>query len=160
MDLVCMPHVLEFSQNPHQTLREVERILVPEGTVILTGFNPYSFWGLRRRLSRSMHYPWQGRHFSLARIKDWLALLGFELIVTGTVAHRLPINDPVWMHRLEWMDKGYGAKCCALMGGVYYLVAKKRVVNMTLLKPNWKNTTSQLGLVTNTSKARPIKREE
>ena len=48
IDLICLPHVLEFSRNPHQTLREVERVLVPEGHLILTGFNPISAWGIKQ----------------------------------------------------------------------------------------------------------------
>ena len=50
IDLVVLPHVLEFHDNPHQILREVERILIPDGQLVVTGFNPLSLWGLRRRL--------------------------------------------------------------------------------------------------------------
>ena len=48
IDLVVMPHILEFAEDPHQVLREVERVLVPEGHVVITGFNPASLWGLRQ----------------------------------------------------------------------------------------------------------------
>jgi len=61
VDLVCLPHSLEFCVDPHQSLREVARILVPEGYLLLTGFNPISPWGLRRLLSRHKDYPWCGR---------------------------------------------------------------------------------------------------
>jgi SAM-dependent methyltransferase len=78
-DLVVLPHVLEFSDEPHQILREVERILIPEGQVIVVGFNPLSLWGMKRKLDRSGEFPWNGSYLSLNRLKDWLQLLGFEV---------------------------------------------------------------------------------
>ena len=52
LDLVVLPHTLELSADPHQVLREVERVLVPEGRVVLSGFNPASLWGLRQGRGR------------------------------------------------------------------------------------------------------------
>jgi SAM-dependent methyltransferase len=81
IDLVVMPHILEFAQEPHQVLREVDRVLVPEGHVIITGFNPASLWGLRQALVRAgagPYLPRDGQFISLPRIKDWLKLLSFE----------------------------------------------------------------------------------
>ena len=60
VDLVVLPHVLEFAADPHQILREVERVLVPEGQVLISGFNPFSLWGIKRRLAgRQAAFPWQ-----------------------------------------------------------------------------------------------------
>src|SRR5262245_16566632 len=56
-DLVLLPHVLEFSDNPHQVLREVARILMPEGHVVVSGFNPWSMWGARQAFERSDAFP-------------------------------------------------------------------------------------------------------
>jgi len=67
-DLVVLPHVLEFSMDAHQILREVERILIPEGHLIILGFNPISLWGLRNRFDRSGCFPWHGTYLSLARL--------------------------------------------------------------------------------------------
>ncbi|NMG04678.1 class I SAM-dependent methyltransferase, partial [Azoarcus taiwanensis] len=76
VDLVLLPHVLEFSRHPHEVLREVERVLVPEGSVLISGLNPFSLFGLRRALSRSGgRQPWRGHYYSAARIRDWLTLL-------------------------------------------------------------------------------------
>ncbi len=50
IDLVVLPHGLELARDPHETLREIERVLVPEGRVMIVGFNPASLWGLRQRL--------------------------------------------------------------------------------------------------------------
>ena len=52
LDLVVLPHALELARDPHLALREVERVLVPEGRAIIVGFNPASLWGLRQRLGR------------------------------------------------------------------------------------------------------------
>ena len=79
VDLVVLPHVLEFAANPHQVLREVERVLVPEGHVVIAGFNPVSLFGLKRMLAgEDSGYPWHGQYLSTRRLKDWLALLSFD----------------------------------------------------------------------------------
>lgn len=50
IDLAVLPQRHEFHDNPHQILREVERILIPDGQLVITGFNPLSLWGLRRQM--------------------------------------------------------------------------------------------------------------
>ena len=88
MDLVLMPHVLEFSADPHRVLREVERVLVAEGSVVLSGLNPLSLWGLRRMAARTGGVlPWRGHYRSVMRIKDWLTLLGFEVLECESGCH-------------------------------------------------------------------------
>ena len=96
-DLLVLPHVLEFSDEPHQILREVERILIPEGQVVVVGFNPLSLWGLKRRFDRSGEYPWNGSYLSMNRLKDWLKLLGFE-IAQGSQGCCIPPLD-----KLHWL---------------------------------------------------------
>ncbi|MDO8292680.1 MAG: methyltransferase domain-containing protein, partial [Gallionella sp.] len=97
LDLVLIPHVLEFAEHPHQILREVERVLMPEGSLIISGFNPRSLWGLRktlggvhRALGCKQGYPWNGHFISLPRLKDWLALLGFEVVGGRFAAYAPP----------------------------------------------------------------------
>ena len=46
VDIMLLPHTLEFSDDPHQVLREVSRVLTPEGHAVILGFNPFSLWGL------------------------------------------------------------------------------------------------------------------
>jgi SAM-dependent methyltransferase len=157
IDLLCLPHVLEFSQNQHQTLREVERVLVPEGHLILTGYNPMSAWGVRRWFSKRRHYPWCGATLSLRRIKDWLALLGLEYVSGGTQAFIFPINDEKWIQRQQCIER-FANKWSPPMGGIYYIVAKKRVVNMHLIKPNWKKSLVKSALVATQQKTKPTQR--
>ncbi|MGQ0441989.1 MAG: class I SAM-dependent methyltransferase [Methylophilaceae bacterium] len=151
IDLLCLPHALEFSENPHQTLREAGRVLVPEGYLLLTGFNPLSAWGVKNWLSKESTYPWHGQFFSMSRIKDWLALLGLEFVEAQFCCYELPINDEKWLNRFQFMDK-IGSKWWPMVGGLYFIVAKKRVVNMTLLKPNWKQHSLKSRLVVSSSK--------
>lgn len=159
MDLVCLPHVLEFSKNPHQTLREAVRILMPEGHLILAGINPISAWGIRQVFTKDLVYPWQGHFFTLSRIKDWLALLGLELVSVRMSAYEPPINDNKWLKRFMLVDK-LADKWWPVIGGVYFIVAKKRVVNMTLLKPNWKKRSLKSSLAVNSNpKSKPTQQK-
>jgi SAM-dependent methyltransferase len=136
IDLALLPHALEFSSNPHQVLREVERILVPEGHVVISGFNPLSLWGLKRIMSKRRDYPWHGAFLSQPRLKDWLALLGFEVVGWHMACYAPPFSNPVWRTRFDFLDK-MGQGRFPLPGGVYFVIAKKRVVGMRLIKPNW-----------------------
>src|SRR5205823_3662158 len=82
VDVVYLAHCLERIANPHEVLREVFRILLPEGHVIITGINPWSFWGFTRFLLRYIYpLPWDGHFISVMRLSDWLTLLGFEIIL-------------------------------------------------------------------------------
>lgn len=146
IDLLCLPHALEFSENPHQTLREAARVLLPEGYLILTGFNPFSAWGIKKFITKKHSYPWHGHFFSFSRIKDWLALLGLEFVEAQFFCYELPINNEKWLKRFSFVDK-VGAKWWPKMGGQYVIIAKKRVVNITLLRPKWKRSLLQPGLV-------------
>ncbi|OIQ86569.1 methyltransferase domain protein [mine drainage metagenome] len=136
IDVLLLPHILEFSANPHDTLREAERILRPEGHLVLSGFNPISLWGARRLLDRGGEYPWQGRFISLLRLKDWLALLGFEVMAGRMACYAPPVRKARWLQRCRFMD-GAGDRWWPMLGGVYFLVAKKRVTGMRLIRPQW-----------------------
>lgn len=137
LDLILLPHVLEFSDNPHQTLREVSRVLMPEGSLIISGFNPYSLWGMRRALRRHKQgFPWGGKFIALPRLKDWLALLGFEVVGGRFAAYAPPFHHRKWLDRCAFMEKA-GDRWWPVGGGLYFLHAVKRVPGMRLIKPKW-----------------------
>lgn len=139
IDLVVLPHVLEFYDDPHQILREVDRILIPEGQVIITGFNPISLWGLRRRLPTCpKHFPWQGQYLSVTRIKDWLQLLGFEVERPAFGCYSPPCTTRQWLNRWRFIEKG-GERFWGFAGGVYVIRAVKRVHSMRLILPSWRD---------------------
>lgn len=83
IDLVIMPHSLEFELEQHLILREVERVLKPEGKLIFLGFNPWSIYRLYQFVpGRRGRPPWCGNFLSRQRVLDWLALLNFKTQVS------------------------------------------------------------------------------
>ncbi|MBK9160678.1 MAG: methyltransferase domain-containing protein [Nitrosomonadales bacterium] len=136
MDMVLLPHTLDFAEHPHQILREVERVMMPEGSLVISGFNPRSLWGLHRALGRRQGYPWCGRFIALSRLKDWLALLGFEVVGGRFAAYAPPFHQAKWLERCAFMEAA-GDRWWAVSGGVYFLHAVKRVHGMRLIKPQW-----------------------
>lgn len=147
--LVILPHVLEFSEYPHQILREVERVLAPEGHLVLVGFNPVSLWGLMR-IFRRRRAPWNGRFSSVNRVKDWLQLLNFELVAGKMIYHRPPVQSERVRRRLGFLENA-GDRWWPLGAAVYAVVARKREIGVTPLHPAWKKR-SQL----NPGLARPV----
>ncbi len=150
LDLVVLPHTLELSLDPHATLREVERVLVPEGRVVISGLNPASLWGLRqqrdhlrRRLGfGDMFLPERGEFIGHWRLRDWLRLLSFELESVQFGGYRPAFSSARWLARFAWMDVA-GARWWPIFGAVYFLVATKRVRGMRLLGPAWKDRTAR-----------------
>jgi SAM-dependent methyltransferase len=139
IDLAVLPHALEFSDNPHAILRELDRVMMPEGRLIITGFNPHSLWGMRQFFSRgkrSGSYPWCGHFISLPRLKDWLALLGFEVSSGRFWAYAPPIASESWLHRFRFLEPA-GDRWWGVGGGVYMLEAIKRVQGVRLITPRW-----------------------
>lgn len=143
IDLVVLPHSLELARDPHQTLREVERVLVPEGRVVIAGFNPASLWGLRQRVGHlkhglgigrghSLYLPRAGEFIGYWRLRDWLRLLGFEVEMGRFGCYRPPLASPAWLERFAWMD-GVGDRWWPVLGAVYFVVAVKRVRGMRLV---------------------------
>jgi len=137
VDVVLLHHTLEFAADPHAILREVERILIPEGHVVIVAFNPWSFWGvwrlLRRRRGRP---PWCGHFLGVTRIKDWMGLLGFDTVEVRPLFFRPPLRHEGMMRRMRFLDRA-GERWWPLLGGVHIVVAKKRVATLTPIKPRW-----------------------
>ena len=138
LDLVLLPHVLEFSAHPHRVLREVERVLVPEGSVVISGFNPLSLWGLRRLLARrGAEAPWSGHYRSAMRIRDWLTLLGFEIQESRFGCYAPPLRASQWLERWGCIDRA-GSRWWPVLGAGYLLHGVKRVQGMRLITPHWR----------------------
>jgi SAM-dependent methyltransferase len=137
-DLVVLPHTLEFSANPHQLLREVARILMPEGHVVLSGFNPWSLWGVRRHGTPDKRsVPWSGQFITLPRLKDWMALLGIELTAGRMACYVPPFTSEKWLARFHFMEAA-GDRWWPFAGGIYFLHGIKRVQGMRIITPRWK----------------------
>ena len=141
LDLVVLPHTLELARDPHLTLAEVERVLVPEGRVVILGFNPASLWGLRQRWGRlrqrlggrgPLFLPRPGDFIGYWRLRDWLRLLSFEVEGGRFGGYRPPLASESWLARFAWMDRT-GDRWWPVLGAVYMLVAVKRVRGMRLV---------------------------
>jgi len=145
LDLLVMPHALEFSDDPPYALREAERVLVPEGRVVISGFNPASLWGWRqrrghwmRRVGRGQLFlPERGEFIAYWRLREWLRLLNFEVESARFGAYRPALADEQWLGRMAWMDS-LGARWWPILGAAYFVVAVKRVRGVRLLEPAWR----------------------
>jgi SAM-dependent methyltransferase len=162
IDLLLLPHRLEFSDRPHQTLREAARVLLPDGHLVISGFNHLSLWGaaagFKKIISKSPPYPWNGKFIGLTRLKDWLALLGFEVVWVEMCCHIPPFEQQSWRKRFSFFDK-VSSRRCAMLGGVYFIVAKKRVVGMMPIKPNWKLSPLKSTLIPSPTQSKPAQKD-
>lgn len=145
LDLVVLPHTLELSIDPHAALREVERVLVPEGRVVISGLNPMSLWALRQHRARlyqrmgrgTLYLPDVGEFIGYRRLRDWLRLLSFEVESAQFGCYRPAVRSQKWLERFAWMD-GVGQQWWPILGAGYFVVAVKRVHGMRLLEPGWR----------------------
>jgi SAM-dependent methyltransferase len=151
LDLVVMPHTLDLARNPHDTLREVDRVLVPDGRIVISGFNSASLWGaaqraghVRQRLGSDtatfmppLHPARQGGpHHSdfigYRRLRDWLRLLSIDIEGGRFGCYVPPVQSDVWLRRMGWMEKT-GDRWWPVFGAVYFIVAVKRVRGMRMV---------------------------
>ncbi|HSB97492.1 MAG TPA: class I SAM-dependent methyltransferase [Spongiibacteraceae bacterium] len=155
LDVVIVHHALEFAANPHAVLRELYRVAVPEGRIVLVGFNPWSPLGARMALGRwRSNSIWRNHFLSVSRLHDWLQLLGFAMQRTDYGFHRLPLHQagqwPVGSEQ-EWTRHCPG-------GGVYAITAIKQVSRFIPMKPLWaraRPALSPLAVVKPSTQLRP-----
>ena len=144
IDVIVLSHILEFSNNPHELLREIERTLIPEGHVVILGFNPWGIWMIWKIvLGWTRKTPWCGRFARQSRVRDWLQLLGFDIIESHGYFFRPPLAQVRIMRKLQFLEK-FGPKWWPFFAGAYAIVAKKRVAALTPLKPRWKPRRSRI----------------
>jgi SAM-dependent methyltransferase len=139
IDLLVLPHVFDCTDSPHQVLREVERVLMPEGRVVISGFNPWSLWGARNLLPGME--AWLPRpvssQVSPSRMKDWLKLMSFDADATRFGGYAPPCRTDLWLRRWHFLE-AQGRRWWTLGGAVYVISATKRVAGMRLIGPAWK----------------------
>ena len=142
LDLVVMPHTLELARDPHLTLREVERVLVPEGRLMISAFNPASWWAFQSPSGRSArktagtaklpNWPARADMIGFRRLRDWLRLLSFEVEAARFGCFGPRVDTPVWQKRWSWLEP-IGQRWWPVLGAVYGLTAVKRVRGMRLV---------------------------
>lgn len=146
IDLLVLPHTLECSVNPHQVLREAERVLMPEGRVVISGFNPWSLWGLRDRLPGVpplLPVP-ADMQVSLVRLKDWFKLLSFELDRGRFGCYAPWASSRRWLERWSFMEAA-GDRWWPVCGAVYVVSAVKRVAGKRLVGKIWEAVPARAG---------------
>jgi len=137
VDVVLMPHVLEFEPRPHEALREAARVLLPDGHLFICVLNPWSLLGLWRLLrQRSQNPPWHGRFLAQGRLRDWLALLELELLAVEGFFFRPPVRSARLLDRLRGLEQ-VGARVCPMLGGAYLLSVRRRVSRATPVRPRF-----------------------
>ena len=134
VDVVILPHVLEFEPRPHEALREASRVLVPEGSLVILSFNPVSTIGLRRVFKhRAEAAPWCGTYFGAGRLRDWLTLLGFDVVDQRPCfasGYGVLPRRPGRRALVEWMPPA--------IASARLVLAKKRVNATLLVRSRWK----------------------
>jgi SAM-dependent methyltransferase len=144
LDAVLLPHTLEFETDPQAVIREVDRVLVGEGQLIILGFRPLSLWGVRTTAARGAFPPGFQRLLAERRVRDWLALLGYEVTASRHYLYRVPWGTPV--------PTPAGASGLLKRGllhplpaGAYCLKARKRVYTMTPIRPRFRERPAVIG---------------
>ena len=142
IDVAIAHHVLEYNEDSRELLRELARVVLPSGHLVISGFNPRSlllFWTLAAKFrspTSDSGAVWNAHFLSIPRLADWLALLGFSIQSVDYGYYRMPVN----IECLAFLDKLWlpVAKLCAGMqlpvGGFYIIIAKKEVSILTRIK--------------------------
>ena len=135
IDIAVLHHALDFSPNPQQLLREVTRSVIPNGHIIIIGFNPFSLMGLLSPLGCLMRSSshWRHQHLRIGRLDDWFQVLDLEMLYCQRDSFSLPVNA----RPRAWMTK-LGKTLAPGCGNFYVLVARKSVLSMTPIKKTWK----------------------
>jgi predicted SAM-dependent methyltransferase len=150
IDMIIVPHLLEFDTHRFDTMREVERVLKPEGLLVVLNFNPWSLWIRCQYLwNKQMADPWGGHFISRSRILDWLKLLNFEVTVSSEFN-----LDSVSSKHGKFIAHGH-----SFFSTAYAIKAIKRRYNIIPLTPV-KNLSPRLSLVNSLNPSARLKKHE
>lgn len=143
MDLVLIPHTLEFVDNARQLLAEACRVVRPEGLIAICGFNPYSAWGIKKLWEgKHARMPWRGNFIDAYQITHWLTLADFVLEQHRAIFFRPPLQHTQWYERLSFLESL--GKYFPFFGGVYVLIARAKVIPLTPIRMQWRQELSGL----------------
>jgi hypothetical protein len=143
VDAVLLPHTLERVPDPHAVLREVERVIMGDGHLIVLGFKPFSMWGMRHLFAGNGFPPGIERPLGEWRVRDWLKLLGFEIVDARRYLFTLPFGKAA--SGTQHFFETAGAHAWPLLSGAYMLKARKRVYTMTPIRLRWRSRTGVVG---------------
>lgn len=179
VDAVLLPHVLETADDPYGILRDVDRILRPDGHVIVLGFNAIGWWGARHYLSRHRFPSGVQRMLSEHRMRDWLRLLSYNVQPAMFYHYEPPLIGPGYGPRYETPEEERPAggepelegpeptgdvralppsaagrllhrfTRAKVFAGGYLLVARKEVLTVTPIRPAFRRRTRLVGGLVN-----------
>ncbi|GAB2883627.1 class I SAM-dependent methyltransferase [Microbulbifer echini] len=149
IDVVFLHHLLDFSSQPHQVLREAARVLIPGGHMLLVGFNPFSLLGLSRLLFSRGAYQ-KGNQLRAARVADWMNLLDLQAEQVHRGFFRLPIQQREVLAKTVWMER-LATRLGLPWGGFYIIVARKEVSRVRAIKIDWRTERKPALVATPTS---------
>jgi SAM-dependent methyltransferase len=134
IDLVLVHHLLEVAYRPQAILREAARVVIPEGHLLIVGFNQWSLWGLwyfcRMPWSSLPYIP---HSLSVRRLHDWLNLLGFEIVGVETCYFGPPIKQHKLRPYFLWLE-ALGKRYWPQSGGSYVILAQKKTSCITPIR--------------------------
>ncbi|MDE0309254.1 MAG: methyltransferase domain-containing protein [Acidiferrobacterales bacterium] len=132
IDLLLLPHVLEFARDPHNVLREISQCVAPEGIVVIAGFNPHSMLGVSKNLLGLRNSILRDtRLYSVLRVRDWMSLLGFDSVAGEFVFFRPPVEQESRLDRLKRFET-VGSRWWPGLGSVYVLVFRKKELGIRM----------------------------
>ncbi|MCZ6641749.1 MAG: methyltransferase domain-containing protein [Gammaproteobacteria bacterium] len=137
LDAVVLHHTLETVIDPRSAIRELARVLVPGGRLVVCSFNPISPWGLRTLYARLFtdHFSGLGL-ISPYRLVDWLTVLGFELQEpVRYLSYNLPFSLGKRQSKLSHGIETALQRLQFPVGGVYIVSAVKQAFGV---RPDWK----------------------
>lgn len=137
VDAILLPHSLEMTRDPHALLREVDRVLTARGHLLILGFNPISLWGFSQRLGVGYSaFPSASRFYRSARVCDWLGLLDYDVprIARYTLSSNL-------------RPRGLAGRMTHMLRDAYLVVARKRVLPMTVIRPRWRQRSTRIPVI-------------
>ncbi|MGB6976463.1 MAG: methyltransferase domain-containing protein [Gammaproteobacteria bacterium] len=125
IDLAVVPHVLEFAAEPLQILQEIYTVLIPEGYIVVLGYNPLSLWGGTKLIKSRRCYPWHGQFVTSYRVRRWLRDIGYWVVDHKSLFFRPPLASSAWQEKLLFLE-GVGQMLWPYFGAAFLIVAQKR----------------------------------
>jgi SAM-dependent methyltransferase len=144
VDVMLLPHTLEFAPDPHEVLREAARVLTGEGELLVLGFEPLGAWSLRSAFTRGGCPPGIARRISAPRLADWLKLVGFEVGDPERYLYAPPIAGLRTARARSFLERA-GRRAWPRFSGAYLLHARKRVHSMTPVRLRKRLRTAVIG---------------
>ncbi len=137
LDVAIVHHLLDFTESPQDILREIARVTLPMGHIVLVGFNPLSFWGAWKLMAKFKgRAPWNGSFIRPGRLMDWLNLLNFKIDRAQYAIYRPPVAR--CSGRVGDFSRGVSRDVNLPTGAIYVIVAQKHVGAIRPQKPVWK----------------------